>query len=509
MKNEEGYFTRKSYSGFFIAKICTLLLLIMAGLIGCSDKGSDNKVLKAVAIQPANNKLAVGKTQQFSVVGTYTDGTATPDLGPSASWSSSSSSVATITPQGMVTAVSAGPTTITAVLGNVSLTTTLTVPETTLASIAIKPSNPTIAINTSQQFTVIGAYSDGSFQDLSSGVLWTSSDTSKAVIAQDGKATAVASGTTTITAMSGSKSATTNLTITPASLLSIAVTPSMPAIAAGTTQQFSAIGTFSDSTTQNLSSQVTWASSDTSKATIVSSGKATAVANGSTTITATSGTISSTTTLNVTPAILLSIAVTPADPMVFAGITQQLNATGTFSDSTTQNLTNQVTWSSSDTSKAVIAPDGKMTSAAAGTTTITATIDSISGVLNLTVLPVSQAAVAGTWEGTYTIYDAINPSEIGTYTFRLVINQSGTGVTGTSSLRHDTIGQIAASGEFTEGKIVGSQIDFVFKYIDTKSSHEMVNIGSATITDTSMTGNVVENYSGGFNCSYIFDLKKK
>jgi len=88
----------------------------------------------------------------------------------------------------------------------------------------------------------------------------------------------------------------------PATLSSIAVTPSTPTILTGTTQQFTATGTYSDGSTQNLTSQTTWASSNTSVATITSTGLATAVNPGSTTISATVGSVVGSTTLSVQPA---------------------------------------------------------------------------------------------------------------------------------------------------------------------------------------------------------------
>ena len=57
-------------------------------------------------------------------------------------------------------------------------------------------------------------------------------------------------------------------------------------------------------------------------------------------------------------AVLQSIAVTPANPAVAKGLTQQFTATGTFSDNTTQNLTSQVTWASATTSVATITRRG-------------------------------------------------------------------------------------------------------------------------------------------------------
>ena len=97
-----------------------------------------------------------------------------------------------------------------------------------------------------------------------------------------------------------SKSAT--LTVTPATLVSIAVTPANASIGVGTTQPFTATGTFSNQTTQNLTSSVMWNSSTVSTATINAAGVASGVAGGTTTITAAqSGVTSPGVTLTITP----------------------------------------------------------------------------------------------------------------------------------------------------------------------------------------------------------------
>jgi hypothetical protein len=86
-------------------------------------------------------------------------------------------------------------------------------------------------------------------------------------------------------------------------LQSIAVTPTNPSVAVGFTQQFTAIGTFSDNSTSTLATSTIWASSDTSVATInAESGMATGVTVETTTITARLGNISGTTTLTVNAA---------------------------------------------------------------------------------------------------------------------------------------------------------------------------------------------------------------
>ena len=72
----------------------------------------------------------------------------------------------------------------------------------------------------------------------------------------------------------------------PPTLTSIAVTPNNPTISTGATQQFTATGTYSDSSTQNITSQVSWNSSTPAVATINASGLASGVSAGNTTISA-------------------------------------------------------------------------------------------------------------------------------------------------------------------------------------------------------------------------------
>ena len=108
-----------------------------------------------------------------------------------------------------------------------------------------------------------------------------------------GKASAADVGTTAISATFGGKTGSTTLTVTPATLVSLAVTPTAPSIARGLTQQFVATGTFSDGSTQVLTSTVTWSSSNTVVASIANAGSpglATGLSVGTTTIRAAVGT---------------------------------------------------------------------------------------------------------------------------------------------------------------------------------------------------------------------------
>ena len=133
-------------------------------------------------------------------------------------------------------------------------------------------------------------------------------------ISPTGLVTGVAPGTKSITATLGAVQGSATLTV-PA-LLSIAVTPTFPSISGTNTQQFTATGTYSDSTTQDLTSSVTWASSAPAVATIgTTTGLAAGVAPGTTTISATLGAVAGNIVLTVNPAAPANPTITPAGPL--------------------------------------------------------------------------------------------------------------------------------------------------------------------------------------------------
>ena len=113
--------------------------------------------------------------------------------------------------------------------------------------------------------------------------------------------------TDTVTATITGTSGVITVTATGPTLTSIAVTPLSATIATGQTQQFTATGTFSDNSMQNLTTSATWASSLPNVGTISNAsgtqGLATAVADGSTLITATMSGVSGTAALTVAPPI--------------------------------------------------------------------------------------------------------------------------------------------------------------------------------------------------------------
>jgi hypothetical protein len=184
-----------------------------------------------------------------------------------------------------------------------------------------------------------------------------------------------AEGTATLTAgpLNGT-SQQVQTTATPAELVTLVLTPPSPTIAKGETQAFTATGTYTDGTTPDLTGTAAWTSS---KETVVASitspgGLATGNAEGQATITATVGSATATATLTVTPPEVGSLVITPVNPSRAVGETVQLQATGTLTDGTVQDVTAAVTWSSDTPAVATISAGGLATALSVGTATLTA-----------------------------------------------------------------------------------------------------------------------------------------
>ena len=130
----------------------------------------------------------------------------------------------------------------------------------TLTSIAITPASPSIVLGTTTQLTATGSYSDGTKKDLSSQVTWASATPAVATVPA-GLATSVTVGTSVISASLSGVTGNDTLTVTAATVVSVAITPANPSITLGKPLQFVATGTFTDKTTQNLTGSVVWTSS--------------------------------------------------------------------------------------------------------------------------------------------------------------------------------------------------------------------------------------------------------
>ena len=363
--------------------------------------------LSSIAVSGASS-LAAGATEQLTAQGTYSD-SSTQALTTQVTWQSSDATVATVSNAGLLTALKAGTITVTATMGSVSGTASVVVNAASVSSITISPALFSIASGQNQQLTAQAVYPDGTSQDVTSQVTWSSSATNVATVSGSGMVTGVSAGSSTITASLGAVSRTAVATVTAAQLNSIIVTPSTASIATGQTQAFAANGIFSDGSSTDITNSVIWTSSAINFATIDPTGLATGVSAGAATVTATSGTVSGTASLTVTAAVLNSIDIAPDDQYIPIGGQFPLVLTGSYSDNTTQTLTSAV-WTSSDPTIASVDPvSGVVTGVSdsnGSPVTITATADGMSNTTSvyvtaavaesLSLTPITASIASGT-----------------------------------------------------------------------------------------------------------------
>ncbi len=368
--------------------------------------------LVSIAVSPTSASIPKGTTQQYAATGTFSDGSTRSLLTYDVVWHSSNTGIATINAStGLATGVGVGSTFITASLGGITspaMGATLTVTNAALTSILITPA-PTASTpkGTTLQFRAIGTFTDGTTADITSlaTTSWSSSDMSVATIGlHTGLATGVAASPpadTTIQATSGAiTSNTSTLTVTAAVLECITVTPDPGNVAVGDMLQFTAIGSYSDGSTADITSDSStdWISSDPLKAAIgLHTGLATGVATGTTNITAAKDGITSQPVVLTVSAVLVSIAVTPpfitpptsVNPFViYVGENFQYTATATFNTGPTSDITNSASWGSSNpliASVDNIVTKGLVTGLAPGVTNIQAASGAVIGAAPLIV----------------------------------------------------------------------------------------------------------------------------
>jgi uncharacterized protein YjdB len=359
------------------------LLCLATALVGCSNQGLDS-----VQVTPTSQALTVGQTAQLNAVGIYGNANhpSTQNITSLVSWTSNAPSVATVSASGMVTAVGAGTTTITATStgfsGPVSSSATLTVTASgggvaggSIASISIIPGSQSVSSPPqTSQFLAIGTTSSGATVNLTNQVAWNSSSTQIATIgATTGLATGVGKGSTTITAIytntAGGTVVTGTATFTVVGgttqqFTAVTILPSSQALSAsGQTSQLIALGTSGTTGLQQdvtSSTQIKWSSSIPTIATVSASGLVTGVSAGTSTVNAiltnsdgsvVSSTASVAVSITAAPEPLLSLAIIPSSLSVgnLQG-TGQFLAIGTYSTPPyVRDLTNSpnLTWISS------------------------------------------------------------------------------------------------------------------------------------------------------------------
>ena len=197
-------------------------------------------------------------------------------------WSSSDSSVASISnasEKGLLNALGVGSTDITATMSSISASVSVSVKSSTIISIHIEPEKVLLTRSLDQQFKMIGTDSDGEEYDLTEEALWSFVDTSVGVISNlDGSKgyfsntyTGDVNANSTLSASYQGLSSQSDLIVTPANLSQIWINPTSVSMNTFKSINMIAIGIFDDGATLDLSTYVSWESSDSAVAAISNS----------------------------------------------------------------------------------------------------------------------------------------------------------------------------------------------------------------------------------------------
>lgn len=334
----------------------------------------------SIDLQPNTQTLVVGQTAQLQAQ--PLDAQGNPLVGRVVLYFTNNASVATVTSTGVVTGQAQGSATITATSEGKSATTAVTVNPRTPNAVIVTPAQ--VLVEEGNTAALSAQVLDNLGQPIpNSVIMFSTSDAAVATVSSSGVVTGVMPGKATISATSGGKTGTAEVTVTPTPVASVVVTPAQPTIVQGvsiglTAQAFSANG-------QPLAGRtVSWSSSTPSIADVTGSGFVTGINVGSTVIFASIDGVLGWSNVTVVPVPVASVTVSPATSSVAIGQTVQLTAVTT--DASGNTLTGRaVTWSSNQTSVATVTSAGVVTGVSGGTATITATSEGQAGTATVTV----------------------------------------------------------------------------------------------------------------------------
>ena len=363
------------------------------------------RIARIVSV-PADLVLDVGATAQLQVQAQAADGTVL--VGRALTWSTVDTTMISLDSTGSVTVLpySGGATrtaTVLAAAEGVAGAIALGLRPIPAATVVIDSTSVAVGSLRPLAYTVRDA--GGNLLNGRS-LTWSSSDTTIAVVTPTGFATALPYGGTdtrliTVTGTTDGVSGTATVTVLPAPVVSVAVTPAVASIASGGSVTFAA-SPRGFSGAPLVGRTVTWASANPALATVTSGGVVTAGTNlGGTNVSiaiaATSGGVTGSATLSVAPSPVAALALSADSLSLLPGDTATLafalaNAGG-------EPLTGRsVVWTSTDTTVASVNTVGRVIAAPyagpdARAVRIIASVNGIADTARLTVLPAEVATV--------------------------------------------------------------------------------------------------------------------
>ena len=236
-----------------------------------------------VTVQPTSVEVVVGRTSSLAAVVRDANGTVVTDR--VVAWTSSNTSVATVSSAGVVKALKTGTATITATSEGKSGSSALTATPAPVGSVTVTPTLVTSPSGQSVTFSATVRDTTGAIVT-GRALAWSSSDTRVATVSPSGVVTALGTGTATIVATSEMQSGSGKITVTPGPAATVTLTPET--VSVRDEQYFQLTATAVDAQGNAITGRsFSWTTSDSEIATVSSSGLVRARRTGTVSITAT------------------------------------------------------------------------------------------------------------------------------------------------------------------------------------------------------------------------------
>ena len=348
--------------------VSTVALTLLVGIASCGDGGlAPDGVVRVALTGPNADALYVGDTIRLAATPLGVSGRMM--MGRAVRYTSSDLAIATVDPtSGLVTAHAPGTVRISATCEGASGWMDLHVRLAPVASVAVTPDTRALHPQWTVQLAV--ALADVKGRPLTGRQIeFTSSDLNVATVGATGLVTAGGLGTATITASSEGRSDVVLITVTPAPVFAVTITPDERFMSDGTLRQYQAYAR--DERGFTLPDRpIVWESSDAAVAFVSQNGMVSARVPGGVMITARSGAVSASLPLTVRPHIE-AIAVTPAKDTLRSGEFSSVEVH--LSDALGNRLVDRdvTLWSSNPAVLAVLS-DGRLRAMNVGTATVTA-----------------------------------------------------------------------------------------------------------------------------------------
>ncbi len=301
----------------------------------------------------------------------------------SITWSSGDESVARVDRAGLVTAVGNGSAEIEAASGMATASATVTVAQ-RVAEMRLSPEPETLTALDDTVRLVAEALDPNGHRIARAAVRWSSGDRSVVTVDGAGLVVAVGNGTTKVSAVSGSVTASVGVTVRQRAA-GMAVSPAGHTLTAlDDTVRFAAhIVDANGHAMEDL--DPTWSSGDESVAVVNAGGLVTAVANGAAAIRAVADTLSANATVTVAQR-AARIAVSPESVDLSPNSSEDLDAE-VFDANGHEIPDAAVTWSSDDTGVATVDGSGRVTAVGGGSTRVRAVSGTVESSAVVTVTP--------------------------------------------------------------------------------------------------------------------------